>query len=390
MCNSFNVKKTVSRIKPEFFAQIVSRHEIPMAVDWTLSPYRYKQDVFQAYLALDDEHARKLEPELVEISNFADWAGAGEVIVKTLQAENIAMPQDCADDTMLNQTAWLYVNHPDLWERLGKFAHIDRAGKSRWFLVSVQNGLEPALPDTDAPDTEALKREIGPYILGHQGRGKFIDITFELRNSGDEYYIVSLSDFKRHETICSDGIFEQDHISKRAATMVFVFHRETRQLEALLPNFSRNEKIALCDKWARVVKNCYITGAEKDKPIYDLSPLLDRNFVFTPDEDGYLESALPTGLCISVRGCPNSKRIYLEKNCNIFDCMEQEMNQRVLPRHARSVEWIDVKVRLSEEFGRSRSQTIHFTPDGHNILDLNAKVHAPLIKIVNGWNIANA
>ena len=71
-------------------------------------------------------------------------------------------------------------------------------------------------------------------------------------------------------------------------------------------------------------------------------------------------------------------------------CTPQEMNQRVLPRHARSVEWIDVKVRLSEEFGRSRSQTIHFTPDGHNILDLNAKVHAPLIKIVNGWNIANA
>lgn len=389
MCDSFNVKKTVNRVKPELFSHFLTRHHIDMNVDWSESLHRYKMDIFQAYLQLAENDVKTIEPELVEISNFSAWVGAGEAIVRSLQAESLTMPQEYVEDTMLNQAMWLYLEYPKLWERLEKYALLDRVGKVRWILTNVQRGLEESFPDTDHPDLEKLKQEIGPYILGHQGRGKYIDITFEVRNDGDEYYVVDLSDFKRHETVCDNGTFNHEFISKRTAKLVFVYHRATKQLEALLPNFSRNEKLELCEKWARVIKNGYITGAEKEKPIYDLSPVLDPGFIFTPDANGFLESATPVGICISIRGCPNSKRIYLEKNYNIFEKMEQEINQRTLPRQNRFVEWVEVRVKLSEEFGRSRSQTLRITPNGHNILDMNNKVHAPLIEIVNGWRLKN-
>jgi len=389
MCDSFNVKKTVNRIKPELFSKIILTHHIPMNVDWEQSLYQYKQDVFQAYLNLEEKDARLLEPELAEIGNFANWVGAGEAIIRSLQIANIKMPEEYREDTVLNQTAWLYINYPDLWEQIGKFARIDRVGTPRWFLSDLQYGLEKPYPDTDTPDLEKLKTEIRQYIVGHQGRGQYMNITFELRDGCDEYYIIDLNDFKRHEITCVDGVFDYDCVSRKTATIVFVYHRKSMQLEALLPNFSRNEKIELCDIWAHVIKNGYVSKAEKEKSIYNLNPILYRDYVFTPDDEGLMVSAMVTGLCTIVRGDPGSKRVYYEKICNIPDKMDKEVDQKVRSRESCDVVWVEVRVLLCEKFKRSRVQTVHLTPDGHNILDLTSKVHAPLLKIISGWNIRN-
>lgn len=389
MCDSFNVKKTVNRIKPELFSQIVLHRHIPMNVDWEQSLYRYKQDVFQAYLNLDEKAARQLEPDLTEIGSFANWVGAGEAIIRSMQIANIKMPEEYREDTILNQTAWLYINYPDLWEQLGKFARIDRFGKPQWFLADLQYGLEKPYPDTDNPDLEKLKAEIGPYIQGHQGRGKYMNISFELRNGEDEYYIIDLSDFKRHEVTCVDGVFDYDCVSRKTATIIFVYHRKNLQLEAMLPNFSRREKIELCDIWAHVIKNGYVSKAEREKPIYNLHPILYRDFVFTPDDEGVMVSAQMSGLCTIIKGNPGSKRIYYEKDCSIADKLDREMAQGVRSRESCDVVWVEVKVLLCEKFKRSRVQTVHITPDGHNILDLTGKVHGPLLKIISGWNIRN-
>ena len=61
------------------------------------------------------------------------------------------------------------------------------------------------------------------------------------------------------------------------------------------------------------------------------------------------------------------------------------IQNHTITRDNRIVEWLDVRVILSREFGRSRYQTVRFRPDGHNILDLNCKVHAPLLKAGNIW-----
>lgn len=386
MCDGFNVKNTVRRIKPDLFSALLSRHSLSMSVNWKASAYKYKNDVFMNYMLMEDADHRIIEPELVEIGTFAAWAGASEAIIRSLEAQGLSLPPDYMEETVLNKAVWVYLEHPELWESLGTFASIDRVRKDRWFLADVEPYLiEAPFPDSEEPDLEMLKGELAPYIQGHQGRGKYLDIAFELRNGEDEYYIIDLNDFKRHITTCEDGEFDHEAISTKTAQIVFVYHRALKQVEALLPGFSKKEKLDLCNIWARVIKNAYIVGAEPNKPLYNLSPVLDPDFVFALDEDGYIVEAMPVGIRLCVRDCPGSRQIFLERDRSIYVQIEEAIRNHTLTRDNRIVEWLDVRVILSREFGRSRYQTVRFRPDGHNILDLNCKVHAPLLKAGNIW-----
>ncbi len=386
MCDGFNVKNTVRRIKPDLFSALLARHSISMNVEWNASAFKYKRDVFMNYMLMDDAEHKIIEPELVEIGTFASWAGASEAIIRSLEAQSLSLPPAYAEETVLNKAVWVYLEHPELWECLGTYASIDRVRKDRWFLADVEPYLmEAPYPDSKEPDLEMLKDELAPFIQGHQGRGKYLDIAFELRNEEDEYYIVDLNDFKRHITICDDGEFDHEAISTKTAQIVFVYHRALKKLEALLPGFSKKEKLDLCNIWARVIKNSYIVGSEPDKPIYDLSPVLDPGFVFAKDEDGFIVDVMPIGIRLCVRSWPGSRQIFMERDRSIYVQIEEAIRNRILTRDNRIVEWLDVRVTLSREFGRSRYQTVRFRPDGHNILDLNSRVHAPLLKAGNIW-----
>ena len=194
-----------------------------------------------------------------------------------------------------------------------------------------------------------------------------------------------MDDFKRHITTCDAGKFDHEAISLKTAQIVFVYHRAMRQVEAFLPGFTKKEKLDLCGIWARVIKNAYVAGADRGKPIYDLTPVLNPDFVFEKDEDGFIVDAMPIGIRLRVLGWPGGRQTFQERTRTIYVQIEEAIQNHTLTRDNRIVEWLDVRVKLSREFGRSRYQTVRFRPDGHNILDLNCKVHAHLLKAGNIW-----
>ena len=143
--------------------------------------------------------------------------------------------------------------------------------------------------------------------------------------------------------------------------------------------------MGICNIWARVVKNSYVVGAEPNKPMYDLSPVLDPNFVFALDEDGFIVDAMPIGIRLRIIGWPGGRQTFQERTRTIYVQIEEAIRNHTLTRDNRFVEWLDVRVTLSREFGRFRYQTVRFRPDGHNILDLNYRVHTPLLKAGDIW-----
>lgn len=384
MCCGYNVKNTVRRIKPGLFSELLSRHGISMNINWNASPYNYRRDVFMAYSLMDSNEKMNLEPDLVEIGTFASWAGASEAIIRSLGSVSLSLPPEYAEENVLNQAAWLYLEHPEIWTDIDIYAPIDRVKKNRWFLADVERKLIDPFPDSRNPDIKQLESELSSYIQGHQGRGKFLEISYQVRGD-DEYYMIYLNDYNRFITTCENGEFNHEAISTKAAHLAFVYHRTTFQLEAFLPGFIRKEKVEMCNIWAQIVKNSYIVGAERTKYVYDLSPILDPDFVFSTDDEGLLESAMPIGIRVSVKGYPTSRQIFMEKDCSIYKRMEEAIKNHILTRDNRVVEWLDVRTILAKEFGRSRFQTVRFTPDGHNILDLNSKVHKPLLLNANHW-----
>ena len=99
---------------------------------------------------------------------------------------------------------------------------------------------------------------------------------------------------------------------------------------------------------------------------------------------------MPIGIRLRVLGWPGGRQTFQERTRTIYVQIEEAIRNHVMTRDNRFVEWLDVRVTLSREFGRYRYQTVRFRPDGHNILDLNYRVHAPLLKAGNIWFPRNA
>ncbi len=391
MCDSFSPKKAVNRFMPELFSRFFEQNLVPLDVDWNAPKRRYNVDVFLAYLALDDKVKARIEPILYEIHTVASNIGTGEHIHRLLGQEGVALPEDMAGQTVHNQTLWVYLNAPHVWDRISRFAYADKVTPSLWFSTAIEPDPEtPPFPDNENPDTDLLAHEIGERLKMRDGRGKYAQAEYFLRNGRDEYYFVFLDDYNKHKTECRGGHFIHDAVNYDSVEVVFVFHRDTRQLEARLLSGDRREKMEFCDIWAKCVKNCHAAGVDAAKPAYRVDRVFQPGFRFTADPDGKMVSARILRLCMSVLGCPGSKRVYEEKNGDINEKMEQEINQKVLPRKNRIVEYVVIQYQLADEFGRSKTQQLKVSRDGNDILDKNPAVQDILRESLVRWQIAAA
>lgn len=70
--------------------------------------------------------------------------------------------------------------------------------------------------------------------------------------------------------------------------------------------------------------------------------------------------------------------------------MEQEINQKALPKKNRIIEYVVIQYQLADEFGRSKSQQLKVSRDGNDILDKNPAVQNILRESLVRWQIAAA
>lgn len=390
MCDSFSPKKAVNRFMPKLFHQFFEQNQVHLDVDWNATKRRYNTNVFLAYIALDDNVKARIEPILYEIHTVASNIGTGEHIHQLLQQEGMALPSDMTEQTIHNQTLWLFLYAKNVWDRISRFAYADKVANSLWFSTAIESDAnELPIQDNENPNTELLAHEIGERLKMRDGRGKYAQAEYFLRNGKEEYYFVFLDDYNKHKTECRGGHFIHDAVNYDSVEVVFVFHRDTRQLEARLLSGSRQEKMVFCDIWAKTIKNCHAVGMNTAKPSYMIERLLDSDFQFTSDGDGKIVSARILKLCMSVLGCPGSRRIYEEKDGDINEKMEQEINPKVLPKKKRVIEYVVIQYQLADEFGKSKSQQLKITRDGHDILDKNPAVQTILRESLVRWQIAS-
>jgi len=393
MCDSFSPKKAVNRFMPKLFSQFFEQNLVQLNVDWNANTpkRRYNTNVFLAYLALDDNVKARIEPILYEIHTVAANIGTGENIHRLLQQEGVTLPPDMVEQTIQNQTLWVYLYAKNVWDRISRFAYADKVANSLWFSTGIEpDGDEPPIPDNENPDTELLAHEVGERLKMRDGRGRYAQAEYFLRNGIDEYYFVFLDDYNKHKTECREGHFVHDAVNYDSVEVVFVFHRDTRQLEARLLSGNRQEKMDFCDIWAKCIKNCHAAGMSVSKPTYMVDRIFEPDVQFTGDNEGKMVSARILRLCMSVLGCPGSRRVYEEKNGDINEKMEQEINQKALPKKNRIIEYVVIQYQLADEFGRSKSQQLKVSRDGNDILDKNPAVQNILRESLVRWQIAAA
>jgi hypothetical protein len=123
---------------------------------------RYNTNVFLAYLALDDNVKAKIEPILYEIHTVASNIGTGENIHRLLQQEGVTLPPDMVEQTIQNQTLWVYLYAKNVWDRISRFAYADKVANSLWF----STGIEPDATTADSETKRILTRHFSRMRSG--------------------------------------------------------------------------------------------------------------------------------------------------------------------------------------------------------------------------------
>ena len=178
---------------PKLFSQFFEQNLVQLNVDWNANTpkRRYNTNVFLAYLALDDNVKARIEPILYEIHTVAANIGTGENIHRLLQQEGVTLPPDMVEQTIQNQTLWVYLYAKNVWDRISRFAYADKVANSLWFSTGIEpDGDEPPIPDNENPDTECLAHEVGERLKMRDGRGRYAQAEYFLRNGVDEYYLL--------------------------------------------------------------------------------------------------------------------------------------------------------------------------------------------------------
>lgn len=391
MSDCFSPRKFIHRTGNDLLGAFLGSHGISLDLSMFAKARQRDNAVFDSYQRLDDCSRLRLEANMTEIHKVTGSLEAGATLHKRLVEVGIELPEDLSEASVHDQAVWAFLYARKAWDGLAKYAFADRLPDSVWTKMMLPPLEKQKIADSDNPDLVSLTQVLSAYLNNLDGRGKYAKPDFHLRNGMDEYYFIYMNDYNNVKTECRQGQFDHSAINFDAIEMVFVFHRQTRQLEAKFPKgLDKRHKEDLCELWARTVKGCTLDGREKNVPVHCIERILQEPCAFTPDEDGKIVSAHLHTLCISIRGRQGSRRIFEEETGDIYECMTRELNQNVLPLTLCQVEYIRIRIRLADEFGTSRRQTIKVTPDGSDVLNKNPKVQDVLEAALVRWNIAAA
>lgn len=387
MNDSFSPKKSIRRTSRGLMRQFFDNYMPDAKVDWDAAPKAYENSAFFAYLG----HAAHAEAEVAldEIHAVAVKAATGENLHSLLKQENISVDErlnlEC--DTVHSFAMWTYLNAPEkIWDRIAKFAYIDKIGDSLWFAADLEPG-EDSLPDDGEPDLGPLKKALSDYIYPREGRGSNIEAEYYLRSANDECYVIHFDDYNRGKTEYRDGKFNHRAINYDSIEMVFVYHRNQHRIEARLINGDRRSKLELCDIWANTVKKRSVRGIADNKPVFALDHTISPSFSFSTGDDGAMISARMTEIGVSFRGCRGSHRVYKEEDGNIYEKMTSELSASALPMACSVVDHIVIKIVLADEYKRSKNQTLRIFRNSCNLQDKNPAVHGILQEAMKRWEI---
>lgn len=118
MSEYFNIKNTLRRLNPTLTRRIFEIAGVPVDIDWEDSTIPYRKNIFSLYTGLDENDSSKIEPILTTIGMFATHKEAGELMTKMIKGEDIVLLPEYQDKTILDRSAWLFLNHPELWKKL--------------------------------------------------------------------------------------------------------------------------------------------------------------------------------------------------------------------------------------------------------------------------------
>lgn len=240
-----------------------------------------------------------------------------------------------------------YLDHNQFWRGATRFYHADTL--SYW---RKRKNLPHNAAQVDAASTQALANHIRTYFHHTEGRGN--NCVVEPFRRGDlDYFFAYPEDFSQQGPEWVDGQFGiRPH--NPAFEVIFVYSQSEGSLD-LNHRGSRKATEPLQAMFAETILQLpELPPDPKDSRVYDLGPLMQRNFEFTYELGSGIQSVVVKKLRLSSRA-NRGERISLEADTNQDPQAVYELLHRIqtaMPMAQYNVTQVDLAVCMAVEADR--------------------------------------
>ena len=267
------------------------------------------QELIDAWLQLDDERRQPIETDFRDIFYLGSekgWQAIRDEAEFHLSEESLAafIENQSRLDNHLERAMVAFLDFRDLWLGAQLFFHADSLPYWRKRKHMGHNSAA-----VDEVSKKRLEERIGRHFHFTEGRGRNCKVDC-LRRGKLDYYFVYPEDFSQHALEWVDGRFKR-RPHNPAFEVIFVYSQEDGTLDMNFRGIAKARE-PLQAIFAEVILGLDdLPPDPADERVYDLAPILKRDFEFAIKPGSPIESAIVKKLRLSHR-YNGRQRIILE------------------------------------------------------------------------------
>lgn len=301
MTQHYSPKQFFRQAPNGLLARYFDNHNVLKDIELLKLKETETEPIFSAWMALDEEKRDRMEADFRDVHALA-CPGGTKAILDEARWWNKAEAADLADrlSTMKNhheRALWVLLERPDYWRGGLRFLHADTIATSFW---RKRKNLPMVAAHVEDEDIEKLAGMVGNYFHAMQGRGKHCKVEPYRRNDLD-YFFAFPEDFAQASIEWSKGQFAR-RPRHPAFEVIFVYSQAEGTLEIYLAG-DRGPVPDLQAIFAEAILQEELQPDETDERVYELDPLLNRDYTFSIPTDSTIEEvrvkklrlSLPTG-----------------------------------------------------------------------------------------------
>jgi hypothetical protein len=334
--------------------------------DFAAMPETRHDALFAAWLALPEAQRNTMDAEFRDIFEMGCEKGCRAILDEAQwhlaqdadpNAANAFTEKLAALVNHFERAMVTYLDHQAFWRGATRFYHADTL--SYW---RKRKNLPHKAALVDAANVQALANRIRTYFHHTEGRGNNC-VVEPFRRGDRDYFFAYPEDYSQQSPEWVDGRFGiRPH--NPAFEVVFVFSQSEGSLDL---NYRGPFKAIepLQAMFAETILQLPELPPEpEDLRVYDLGPLMQRNFEFTYDVGSGIESVVVKKLRLSSRAT-KGERIALEADTSkdpqaVYALLDRI--QAAMPMAQYSVTQVNLAVRMVVEADRpAKTVNIHIT-----------------------------
>ena len=364
MARHYSVREFFRQMPNTMLARYFAAHGLFGELDVGAMKQGKPDALFDAWMALPDAERQRMDADFRDIHDMGDekgWQG----MLGEARSQMHGQPQRVQDfihamSALPNhpaQAMTVFLQHKDYWKGATRLRYVD--GMTYW-------RKRKNLPKTPAAVDKASIVRLADLIKQHfsktDGRGKNCDV--EVYRWGERDYFFAFPEDHAQNRVEWEGGERKDRPHNPAFEVVFVYSQADGTLELNCRGATKADE-ALQGLFAQAILGLSTLPPDpKSKEVYDLGPLMKRDFAFTHAPDSGIGTVVVKRLRLSSRARHGDQLIVsadTDRDHLAVYALAEEIG-KALPLHLYSVTQVELAATVQTGAGKTlKKVTIRIT-----------------------------